>query len=151
MKYGFKIAILAVGLLAFLSSAGAVGNSLSSSFFLQETISPDRPPVLGAKGESTTEIARYRSGRRSYRPAPGYQTPVRTTPPARYNAPRRTGGFLGGLGGFMAGAFLGSMFFGPLFGGMGHFTFLGLFVDLILISLFILFIRRIWTRGRERH
>lgn len=149
MKHWFNAALVMICFLLYFTHAEAVGDTpiLRS----QEMASTITEPAIDNHEGPGTEITRYRSGRRSYRPAPGYQAPVRATPPARYNTPRRTGGFLGGLGGFMAGAFLGSMFFGPLFGGMGHFTFLGLFIDLILLFLLILFVRRIWTRGRERH
>ncbi|RXT06261.1 hypothetical protein [Ammoniphilus sp. CFH 90114] len=119
---------------------------------VHESYQAERQVVLQGEDDSSAEIARYRSGRRAYRPTPGYQAPTRpATPPARYDAPRRAGGFFGGIGGFMAGAFLGSMLFGSLFGGIGHFSFLGLLIDILVIAVIFMLIRRLWTRRQERH
>lgn len=110
----------------------------------------ETPQVRDAGQSKQAEVQRYRSGRRAYRPSPGYQAPVRAVPP-RTNNPARTGGFFGGIGGFMAGAFLGSMLFGSFLGGWGHFSFLGLLLDLLIISVLFMVIRRLWTRRQERH
>lgn len=95
-----------------------------------------------------TKTYRYRSGRRSYNPAPNYNAPVRTAP--RYQAPvRRTGGFFGGMGSFFAGAFLGSMLFSPFFGGFGHFSLLGFIIDLLMLYLIYRFVKKIFWRAKH--
>lgn len=114
-------------------------------------------PIAAASDSNTitnqndeTKTYRYRSGRRSYKPSPNYNAPVRTTP--RYQAPapvRRTGGFLGGIGSFFAGAFLGSMLFSPFFGGYGHFSLLGLIIDVLMIYLIYRLIRKLFWRARH--
>lgn len=98
-----------------------------------------------------TKTYRYRSGRRSYNPAPNYRAPVRTTP--RYQAPapvRRTGGFFGGIGSFFAGAFLGSMLFSPFFGGgLGHFSLLGVIIDVVMIYVIYRIVKRLFWKARH--
>ncbi|MBP1931387.1 hypothetical protein [Ammoniphilus resinae] len=113
------------------------------------TAAQDTPTVDNQK--KGTETYRYRSGRRSFRPtptptpAPGYRAPTRTTP--NYQTPPRRTGFFGGLGSFFAGAFLGSMLFSPFFGGgLGHFSFLGLIIDVLVLYLIFKLVRRLFRR-----
>ena len=109
----------------------------------------DTPTVENQK--EGTETYRYRSGRRSFRqtptptPTPGYRAPTRTNP--NYQTPPRRTGFFGGLGSFFAGAFLGSMLFSPFFGGgLGHFSFLGLIIDILVLYLIFKLVKRIFRR-----
>ncbi|WP_134701608.1 hypothetical protein [Ammoniphilus sp. YIM 78166] len=99
--------------------------------------------------DADAEIQRYRSGRRTYRPAPTTPPPTRAVPP-RTDTPRRAGGFLGGMGGFLAGAFIGSMLFGGLFGGLGDLSFLGLIIDILVIAVIFMLLRRLWTKMQQR-
>lgn len=123
------------------------GQTAAAAPFYQATAASESNAITSQNDE--TKTYRYRSGRRSYNPAPNYNAPVRTTP--RYQAPvaRRTGGFFGGIGSFFAGAFLGSMLFSPFFGGFGHFSLLGFIIDLLMIYLIYRFVKKLFWRARH--
>ncbi|PYI54797.1 hypothetical protein [Paenibacillus flagellatus] len=104
----------------------------------------------------------YKSGSKSYSPTtpndgvsktdPGKTTSNTSTPAT---AGTKTGGFLGGGGGFMKGLMLGGlagMLFGGLFGGMGFFgNLLGLLVNVMAIFLVIVLVRSIYVYFRDRN
>lgn len=135
--------VLLLIILCFVSSAG----STASASIPNQTVSTEENNSFTSRNDET-KTYRYRSGRRSYRPAPNYNAPVRTTP--RYQAPvRRTGGFFGGIGSFFAGAFLGSMLFSPFLGGFGHFSILGFIIDVLMIYFIYKLVRKLFWRARH--
>ncbi|PUA40838.1 hypothetical protein C8Z91_01305 [Paenibacillus elgii] len=112
----------------------------------------------GPQGNYQTEAYRsgrggYSSGRRGYTPTPGTRTPVgnvRTTPATPAPPPVR-GGLGGILGGFAAGALLGSILnpFGVFGGGgapvHGGFSILGI----LFWGVVLFFLYRLWKGLRK--
>ncbi len=141
-----RLVVMMMMLILWMPSTNAQANShfTDSAYTIEDNLS-----LTQEIPETDAQIQRYRSGRRAYRPTPGTPPPARAVPP-RADTPRRTGGFLGGMGGFLAGAFIGSMLFGGLVGGLGDFNVLGLLIDILVIAVIFILLRRFWTRMQER-